>query len=190
MKICCLLFVACVTFAVPAMAQDVAPNSPRPFEIGWNLLSYSRQGSANLYGGDLNATSYINDHIGITFDFASHSDFGSHIRIDTNTFRIGPKAVQRHGERITTFEQILVGGTRVTGSFAGTFSGTSAVVSEKFNGFALSGGFGVDVAIRPWLAVRPVQVDYSGYRFGASLNNRISNGLQVSGGLVFRTRWR
>lgn len=176
-----LMTVLVVLIAVPVFAQEM-PNAFRRYEIGWNLLSYSRQGSLNLYGGDLSFTAYPIQRFGITADVAIHQTSLQGTDVTTTTYRFGPKFVSRYGKRASTFAEALFGGTRLTGSTTSLSGGSTTTTSEHADGFALAIGSGVDIAIRPWIAVRAVQVDYSLLHFSGIT----SNGLRVGGGLVFR----
>jgi opacity protein-like surface antigen len=178
-----LLTLLMITFAIPVFAQE-APNAFRPVEIEWNLLSYSRQGSINLYGGDLSFTGYPTKRFGITADVAVHSGTAGGLDVDTITYRFGPKFRTPLGKRWTHFGEFLVGGSRLTGSTTALSGGATTTSSASTSGFALAFGGGLDVAIRPWIAVRVVQFDYSYLRF--SEIDTSSNGFRVGGGLVFR----
>lgn len=176
--------VVIAALAIPAFAQKEDPNAYRGYEIGWNVASYSRQGSANLYGGDLSFTIYPTKSFGIVADAAEHQTIETGLNLKTFTYRFGPKFVARRGKHVTTFGEVLAGGTRITGSLSAISSGTTVSASQSFDGFAFAVGGGLDIAVRPWIAVRAVQYDYSFLHFG-SLNTN-SNGFRVGGGLVFR----
>jgi hypothetical protein len=178
-----LLAVLLAASALPAFAQET-PNAFRPVEIGWNLISYSRQGDANLYGGDLTFTFYPHKRIGIAADLAVHSgEFGG-VDLDTVSYRFGPKWRTPLGGRFTHFGQVLFGGSRLTGSSTGFSGGTTNTSSVSTNGFAFALGGGIDLGIRPWVAWRMAQFDYSYLNFGTI--NVSSNSFRVGTGLVFR----
>jgi len=95
-------------FACESSAQSV--NEFRRFDINWNLLSYSRQGSLNQYGGTLAFTVHVNDRWGIVADVGVHEPIGGGLQ--TVTYRFGPRLSHPVGERVTTFGQLLAGGVQ------------------------------------------------------------------------------
>jgi opacity protein-like surface antigen len=173
-----LVFMMCV----PVLVHAEDANAHRPFEIGWNVLSYSRQGSVDLYGGDLSFTAYPSQKIGIVADVAIHSGTVNSLDLTSTTYRFGPKFVFKHGSRVRSFGEVLVGGTHLNGSASITAGGTTTTQSESISGFAMAVGGGLDVGIRPWIAIRVAQVDYSYLH----ISGGSSNGVRIGGGLVFR----
>jgi hypothetical protein len=157
----------CLGFCPNASAQA---NEFRRFDINWNVLSWSRQGGLNQYGGTLGFTAHINERWGIVADVGVHEPSGIDLR--TTTYRFGPKISQRYGERVTTFGQFLAGGV--------TF--TDDASTAKINGFSMLIGGGVDIGIRPWFAIRAIEGGYSGFH----AVDEWSNGIRLSGGIVFR----
>lgn len=178
-----LCFALSLLAALPLAAQDDA-NAQRDFEIGWNVLSYVRQGDVNLYGGDLSFTVHATPRIGIVADVSVSRSTDTSPTIDIYTYRFGPKFVVRRGGRITTFGEILAGGTRLKGSASAVVAGTTIAVSDSINGFSFAVGGGVDLGIRPWIAWRIAQFDYSLLKFSGI--DGTSNGFRVGTGLVFR----
>lgn len=175
--------VLCLLFCVSAFAGE-DPNEYRTYDIGWNLASYSRQGSVNLYGGDLSFAAHLNKRIAIVADLAAHQSTSTSPTIRTVTYRFGPRFSVNRGSRFTTFGEVLAGGSRLTGGSSVFFGGTTVTASQSYNGFAFAIGGGVDIGIRPWIAVRVVQFDGSILRFGEL--DTTSNGYRVGAGLVFR----
>jgi len=182
LKMMLLMLVLVLSVPVVAQAQSEAANAHRPFEIGWNVLSYSRQGSVNLYGGDLSFTAYPSQRIGIVADVAIHTTNVGTVDLTTTTYRFGPKFVFKHGSRIRTFGEAIFGGVNLSGSQSVVTGGTTTTSTESVNGFAMAFGGGIDIGIRPWIAIRAAQVDYSYF----SVEGGSSNGARIGGGLVFR----
>ena len=146
------------------------------------ILGYSRQGSVNLYGGDLSFTTKINQRVGVTADVAVHQTVDNP-NVTVTAYRFGPQFYGPHGGRISTFGELLAGGTRITASSTNFSSfGVSNKTSVSLNGFAAAAGGGVDLRIKPWLGWRIVQADYSFLRFVGEN----SNGARLGTGLVFR----
>jgi hypothetical protein len=152
----------------------------RRFDIAGVILSYSRQGSVNLYGGDLSFTTKINQRVGITADVAIHQTVDNP-KLTVTAYRFGPQFYGPHGGRISTFAEFLAGGTRITATST-NFSvfGVSNTTSVSLNGFAAAAGGGIDLRIKPWLGWRLVQADYS------FLHAVGANGARLGTGLVFR----
>jgi hypothetical protein len=177
----CLSAALVLVFASAVFAEN---NEFRRFDIGWNVLSYSRQGSINAYGGDLSFAFHASKRIAVVADFAAHQASVSGIDLDTFTYRFGPRYSRTFGSRLTAFGEVLAGGTRLTGGTTTFSSGTTTTTSTSFNGFALAAGGGLDIGIRPWFAWRAAQLDYSLLRFGQL--DATSNGIRVGSGIVFR----
>lgn len=174
MKKSIAVLVAVLCLGGVAAAQD--RNEFRRFDINWNVLSYSRQGSTNNYGGTLGFTVHINPRWGIVADAGIHEESGG--GLETTTYRFGPKITKRIGPRWSAFGQFLAGGTHLSIPSLGALSPTA-------NGFSMLAGGGVDFGIRRWFAIRAVEGGYSGLyvdRPGLGW----SNGARVSAGIVFR----
>ena len=113
--------------AVPAFAQEEG----RKFEIGWNVLSYSRQESVNLYGGDLSFAAKVTPRMAVVADLAVHTTTDSGVDLTTNSYRFGPRFYLQRTKRISTFGEFLFGGTRITGKASTSVGGTSVTVCRK-----------------------------------------------------------
>ena len=163
-----VLFATCAVLGMLAEDALAQANQFRRFDINWNVISYSRQGSANQYGGTLGFAVNLNPALGIVADLGAHQP--DNFNITTYTYRFGPRFSTRSGNRVTLFGQLLAGGVRFT-------SGPSSV-----NGFSLLAGGGVDIGIRPWFAIRAIEGGYSGLHAVSAW----SNGARLSTGVVFR----
>ncbi|HZI51392.1 MAG TPA: hypothetical protein VFE29_06180 [Terriglobia bacterium] len=171
-------------------AEPSPANEFRRFEINWNILSYSRQGDLNQYGGTLDLAVSLNERVAIIADVGIHQPITTvaGVNVTTSTYRFGPRFSARHGRRVTTFSQFLAGGVRLTGSGSVFIGGTTVTASESVNGFSMLVGGGVDIGIRPWFAIRAVEGGYSGLHIGdvGGVEGGWSHGFRVSGGIVFR----
>jgi hypothetical protein len=59
--------------------------------------------------------------------------------------------------------------------------------TRSINGFSMAGGGGLDVAIKPWFAIRVGQLDYDYFRF----QGQTLDGFRAGGGVVFRLgKWK
>ena len=166
-------------------------NSPRPFELFWAPYSISRWGQMNLYGGELELAVKVTDHLSLIADVGDHrsingavttgSGFLTSGRVETLTYRFGPKFSIRPNERLTIFGHAAAGRTRVKGRYD---FGDGFTLDALGNGLVISGGGGVDLAVKKWLGIRLVQSEYS--------HNRIEGGtwhdLRIGSGLVFRVK--
>ncbi len=173
-----LLIVFMFMLATPVLAQEQS----RKYEIGWNVLSYARQGSVNLYGGDLSFTAHATPRLGIVADVAIHKTTTTPVDLTITAYRFGPRFYVQRTSRIRTFGEVLVGGVRVTGSSSSISGGTTTTTSASSNGFSLAFGGGIDIGIRPWFALRAPEFDYSYHHFSGIG----SNGMRVGLGILFR----
>ena len=181
MKRIVLLILFSSAVVMPAHAQAPRPNAFRRFEIGWNVVSYSRQESSNLYGGNLSFAVHASMRFGFVSEVDVHDTIGSP-KVEIVTYRFGPRLYVSTKGRMTPFAEILAGGTRVTTSFTEIFSGGRTTTSFSSNGFAFAAGGGLDVGIKPWFAWRAIQSDYSLLR----IEGATSNGVRLATGIVFR----
>src|SRR5262245_13965185 len=67
------------TIPNPSQRPELQPEDEffRRFDIAWVVLSYNRQGTVNLYGGDLSFGTSITDRVGIVADVAIHQTVNS-----------------------------------------------------------------------------------------------------------------
>lgn len=169
----------CVFFSLPSFAQA---NEMRRYDINWNILSYLRQGGTDYAGGSLEFGFHATDHWAIVADAGVHTTvlFGEG---DVTTYRFGPRYSSRHGKRLTTFVDAMAGGARITDKTTlFIFGPTTTLTTTSVNGFSFGAGGGFDVGIRPWIAWRAVQAQYSFIR----ISGANSSGIRVGTGLVFR----
>jgi len=175
MKRLLMTTILCCFFSVPAFSQA---NQPRRFEINWNLISYNRIGSADFAGGTLGLAVRATEHVSIVAEVAVHSEFNFFDNQNLTTYTFGPRYSVKRGNRLTLFTEARAGGAHVTSTaIFGSGSPTSGV-----NGFAFGGGGGVDLGIRPWVAWRAVQGDYTFARIGETNKS----GFRIGTGFVFR----
>jgi hypothetical protein len=178
-RIALILFSSAVI--MPAHAQAPGPDAFRRFEIGWNVVSYSRQESSNLYGGNLSFAVRASTRFGVVSEVGVHDTISSS-KVEIVTYRFGPRLYGPTKGRMTPFAEILAGGSRATTSFTAIFSGGQTTTSFSSNGFAFAAGGGLDVRIKPWFAWRAIQSDYSLLR----IEGETSNGVLLATGIVFR----
>lgn len=96
-------------------------------------------------------------------------------------FTAGPRFTYPIHHRYAPFVQTLVGGVHGFDTYFPVTSGSSGAASS----FALLAGGGLDIRMKSWLAIRPIQADYFLPRLPNGVNNR-QNNLRLGAGVVFR----
>ena len=97
------------------------------------------------------------------------------------SFTAGPRFTYPIHHRYAPFAQALFG---IVHGFNSYFP-VSEGVTGAANGFAMIAGGGLDVRVRPWLALRPIQAGYFLTGLPNGGNNR-QDSLRLSAGLVLR----
>ena len=172
--------------AVPLAAQSPSnADEFRRFEVYAAPLSYSRQGQLNSLGAGASLTVNLTDSFGLVADFSFHRSSLKARDPQMMLFRGGPRIIlSRHG-RIRTFAQGLVGQAIVTQGVGELFSNPGPGYN-RFTAFTMLIGGGADVAFKPWLALRPVDVGYSAFNASKLQFGGWSSGVRISSGLVIR----
>jgi hypothetical protein len=173
-----------------ASAQE-GPSTPQ-VEIGVNysLLHANLHDDAHQVTGNGGSGYFVynmNHVLGVVADFGGYHNGGIHGPLDGNTtftYLFGPRFNWRHWRRANPYAQFLFGGARTS---SGAILGQMAS-SADHNGFATAAGGGVDVAITPHLAFKPIQVEYVMSQVGSFTTSRNSfqNDLRYSAGVVLR----
>lgn len=183
---------SCLTFADIAQAQDtiqifggysylrpsvtlqtveVCPiGTPPPCNV---VVPGTENTHPNLNGWEISGTYNALKWLGATADFSGHygTDQGSSVHYQTYLF--GPQ-VHLPGP-VSPFAHVLLGAAHES---IGLNGGGQPAVSGS--AFALAPGVGIDIHAAPFLAVRPIQLDYLVTRFGSSTQNQV----RASAGLV------
>jgi hypothetical protein len=163
--------------ATSLCAQE-KPNTFRRVEINWNIASVAHLEEATAWGGQLGIGLNLTPTIAIVGDFDGHRFNELGTSVDLFTYRVGPRFYSHHGDRVRAFGHVLLGG----GRFETSDSVGGVTTTLSVNGFAMAAGGGVDVGIKPWLAIRAGQFDYNYTRFeGMTLD-----GFRFGAGVVFR----
>jgi hypothetical protein len=172
-----LLFSASLIMAAAStLAAQDEPNAFRRFDINLNVVSFARIEGVNARGAQFEFVGRFNSAVGIVGNIAGHRKNGT--MTDLYAYRVGPRLYIRSGTRVTTFGHFLIGGGQIENS---TVSGV-VTTTQSVNGFSMAMGGGLDVAVKPWLAIRVGELDYDYFRFqGVTLD-----GFRVGGGVVFR----
>lgn len=96
-------------------------------------------------------------------------------------FTAGPRFTYPVKTRYAPFVQALFGAAHGFDSYFPVASGSTGAA----NSFALLLGGGLDIRMKPYLAIRPVQADYLLTQLPNGINDR-QNSLRLGAGLVFR----
>jgi outer membrane immunogenic protein len=105
------------------------------------------------------------------------SVLGSGAGLTLTSYQVGPRYRFRQVRRLVPFAQVLLGGSRASGSYASDM-GLS-------NAFAATMGGGIDVELTSRVDVRAFQADYAFLRFPNGVNDH-QNNLRISFGIVFK----
>jgi len=136
----------------------------RRFDIAYIALSYNRQASADLYGGDLSFTTNLNPVIGIAADVAVHETLNSPA-LRVTAYRFGPRFYGTPAGRFSSFAEVLAGGAQFT----------------RKSGFSFAAGGGADIRLTSALTWR-TQADYS----FLNVADISSHGMRGGTGIAFR----
>jgi peptidoglycan-associated lipoprotein len=128
---------------------------------GW--ISYNRFGPLAIVGE-------------LSVQHAS-SVLGSGTGLTLTSYQAGPRYRFRQVRRFVPFVQVLLGGSRASGSYASDM-GLS-------NAFAATMGGGIDVELTSRVTVRAFQADYAFLHFPNGVNDH-QNNFRISMGIAFR----
>jgi hypothetical protein len=150
--------------------------------LGYSYLSNdTAEFRAGVHGWNLNATWFLNNHIGMMADLSGHSgsnnSFGEDQDIDQYYYLFGPSFTQRIGDFAVS--------AHFAAGFAHqrfTYIGGPSITSAKENDFAMEAGGSFDWLGKGHWGWRIVKFDYLFSELQArSVNNvRISTGLIIS----------
>jgi len=174
--------------SLPLMAQDY----PR-FEVfgGYQYLytdtstiDGQTSPSQSFNGWDAAVTAKLGRDLGLEGDFGGAYATISGVSTHVYTYTGGPIVFLSSG-KIKPFAHALVGGVHVASSESG--------LSVSQTGLTLMAGGGVDVRLKPAIALRLVQADWLYYRFGNQTVAGVTipaysqnNNIRVSSGIVLR----
>ena len=97
------------------------------------------------------------------------------------SYTVGPRFTYPIHHRYAPFAQALFGGVHGFDSYFPVASGPAGAA----NSFAVLVGGGLDLRMKPWLAIRPVQADYFLTQLTNGVNDR-QNSLRLSAAVVLR----
>ncbi|HEX6878746.1 MAG TPA: outer membrane beta-barrel protein [Terriglobales bacterium] len=129
----------------------------------------------NFNGWNAAVSGYFNQNFGITADFSGAYKSEAGASLNVYSYMFGP-TLRAPMEKATPFVHALFGGARANASA----SGFGSLGSDSAFAYAIGGGFDYDMS--PNVAVRVVQFDYLGTRFGGENQKNF----RYSGGIVFK----
>jgi hypothetical protein len=134
---------------LPVYTQPVSENSRR-FEVS---VAPSTTGHYT-YGGAMSFVARKSDWLGLVADVATYETRFDDLSFRFTTYQVGPRVYAREARRLRPFAHVLAGGIRhhAVASPVRPFFGS--------NDFLLTVGGGIDVQIRPWLALKAFEWDY------------------------------
>jgi hypothetical protein len=158
-----------------------------------NRLAWSNGGSASMAFN-------VNRYLGLVGDFGAYTNSqvrftgGSAATVNVDnpnvavlTYLFGPRLSFRKNERITPFAQVLFGGVHANlVTLAGCTVNCTVIPAQ--DSFAMTAGGGLDVKVRPHLAIRIIQAEYLMTNFEdlTTGNKALQNDMRLSAGIVFR----
>src|SRR4030095_1642921 len=102
----------------PANAQDGKSPYFRRFEIGWDVLSYWREGNNDLVGANFSFAVRKSDRLAFVAEYAAHSRVFAEDII--SSYHFGPRYYAKPRGRLQPFIEILAGGTHLNQSPSGS----------------------------------------------------------------------
>ncbi|MGA2886989.1 MAG: OmpA family protein [Terracidiphilus sp.] len=155
-----------------------------------------------LNGGSTSIVYNFTRHLGLVGDFGGLDDSkirlagigaNSSSTVDSSglayTYLFGPRLSFRNHERFTPFAQVLFGGIHASkATVSSGCTGAGCTVLPEENSFAMTAGGGLDLKVRPHLAIRMIQAEYLMTNFEdlTTGKNATQNDMRLSSGIVFR----
>jgi hypothetical protein len=162
-----------VLFSVQVSSAQVEPPKVEIF-AGYSYLQTEQDSVPN--GGDISVAVNLTPSVSVTADVSAHRDrpIAGGGQTTIVFFRGGPKFKFLTTDRVTPFLQVLAGGVNASTRISG-FSGSSTL-------FSAAAGFGLDVRVSRFIAIRAIQIDYD-----MILNHgTVVNSGRAAVGVVFR----
>jgi outer membrane immunogenic protein len=190
------LLLCCAWSPMGVLAQNTdqgaraAATSVPPVEISVSYSSLRANqgpgqcGCFNMNGGSTEITFHPYHWFSAVADLTgehSGSVNGGGQGLSLISYTAGPRFIYSIHDRYELFAQALFGGAHGFDTYFPVASGTIGAS----NSFAMLTGGGLDIRVKPYLAIRPVQADYFLTHLPNGVNNR-QNNLRLSAGLVFR----
>ena len=199
-----ILLLCCAWLPEIALAQNISSTSSSPWRYPYTYrgdksaaiaapveisLSYSylranqgpgQCGCFNMNGGSAEVAFHVYRWFSAVADVTgehSGSVNGGPQGLSLFSYTAGPRFTYPIHHRYAPFAQALMGGAHSFDSYFPVTTGPTGAA----NSFAMFTGGGVDIRMKSWLAIRPVQADYFLTRLPNGRNN-----LRLSAGVVLR----
>jgi len=199
-----ILFLSCSCLLLAASAQNTsspwrypytyqgdkatAVAAPVEISLGYSYLRANQGpgqcGCFNMNGGTAEVAFYIDHGLSAVADLTgehSASVNGGPQGLSLVSATAGPRFTYPIRRRYAPFAQSLFGVVHGFDSYFPVTSGTTGAA----NSFAMLAGGGLDIRMKSYLTVRPIQADYFLTHLPNGLNDR-QNNLRLSLGLVLR----
>ena len=165
-----LVLVPFLVLPLSALAQDV----PRVEVFGGysNLAANVDSSSFDMNGVNFSVTENLNSWFGGALDISSHFGTENTFRTNTESLTYGPVFSYRKARNIVLFGHGLLGAVRGGPEYLN--------ISKPEERFGVYVGGGLDVKVRPNLALRLFQADYLMTRFSSARQDNI----RISAGIV------
>jgi opacity protein-like surface antigen len=164
-----LLLVPLLVLPVSAVAQEL----PRvEVFMGYSNLSANLNASSfNMNGVNFSAAENLNSWFGGALDFSTHFGTENGFKINTQSLTYGPVFSYRKVKHVVAFGHGLLGAERGGREYLN--------ISKPEERFGMYVGGGLDVKVRPNVALRLIQADYLMTRFSGHRqdNMRLSAGI-------------
>jgi hypothetical protein len=166
-----LVLLPLLVFPVSALAQQ----TPKVEVFGGysNLAANFNASSFDMNGVNLSAQENLNSWFGGVLDFSTHFGTENGFKTNTQSVTYGPVFSYRKNKSIVPFGHAMLGAERGGSNYLN--------ISQPETRFAAYAGGGLDVNVRPNIALRLIQVDYLMTKFS---NSRQDN-MRLSAGVVF-----
>lgn len=168
--------------------KTTAVAAPIEISVGYSYLRANQGpgqcGCFNMNGGSMEVAFHTYRWFSAVADLTGEHTSGVNggpQGLSLVSFTAGPRFTYPIHHRYAPFVQSLFGAVHGFNSYFPVTSGSTGAA----NSFALLAGGGLDIRVKSWLAVRPVQANYLLTQLPNGSNNR-QNNLSLSAGLVFR----
>jgi len=138
-----------------------------------NMYANINGSDFDMHGVSFAAQENLNSWFGGVLDFSTHFGTENGFHTNTQTVSYGPVFSYRKNKSIVPFAHAMVGAERGGSNYLN--------ISQPETRLAVLAGGGLDIKVRPNLALRLVQVDYVMSKFS---NSRQDN-MRFSAGIVF-----
>jgi len=134
--------------------------------------------NSNLNGFELSGTYKSSGWLGFTADLGGNFGTTQNASTHLETFLFGPQISLP--SRVSPFAHVLFGAAHESIGFANAGGGFVTIPTSQ-TAFAAAVGAGIDIDVAPFVAFRPIQIDYLLTRFSSATQSQP----RISAGIVF-----